>query len=126
MSLVIEKLSTLAARYAKSHLETDPGLSDIIYLPANAPEREIRLIEVNKLMPARLDGYIEPLNFGIETGTENAHRLSIIDVTPDQWRRIAIRKLKLPLDWSLDGAFELQRGRWRLLANHRVPETSER
>jgi hypothetical protein len=38
---------SMARCYAKRHLKTDPGVGTIYYLPAGAPEREIRFIEIN-------------------------------------------------------------------------------
>ncbi len=96
----------MARWYATNHLQTDPGLGPIVYLPGNAPDREIRLVEVNRLMPSRTDESIEPLDFGIERGTPNAHLLCIVDVTVDQWERIKSNSLRLPTDWSLDRAIE--------------------
>jgi hypothetical protein len=36
--------------YARRHLETDSGVVEIHYLPAGAPPREIRFLEVNRLI----------------------------------------------------------------------------
>ncbi len=95
---------TLAQWYAKSHLETDPGVGPVLYLRHDAPDREIRFVEVNKLIGDRNDDSLEPIDFGIDTGTENAHKLFVLDVTPAQWERIRSRQLPLPYEWSLDDA----------------------
>ena len=89
--------------YAKQHLNTDPGVVEVHYLPANADEREIRFVEVNRLIGDRSDDSLEPIDFGIDTGTENAHRLFVLDVTPNQWSRIQKNTLRLPGNWSLEG-----------------------
>ncbi len=72
--------------------------------PGNAGEREIRLIEVNRLMGDRTDDMLEPIDFGVDAGTETAHKLLVLDVTPEQWKRISTRRLRLPPGWTLDGA----------------------
>ena len=95
---------TMARWYAKEHLKTDPGIVSVYYLPTNAGEREIRFVEINKLIGERNDNALEPIDFGIDTGTENEHKLFVLDVTPEQWERIAAEELRLPHDWSLDGA----------------------
>jgi len=95
---------SMAAWYAKEHLKTDPGIAGIYYLPANATEREIRLIEINTLIGDRNDDALEPIDFGIDTGSETAHRLFVLDITPQQWERIRTHQLELPGNWSLDGA----------------------
>ncbi len=96
--------NSMACWYAKEHLKTDPGIRSVYYLPANADEREIRLIEINCLLGDRNDEALEPIDFGIDTGTENAHKLFVLDVTPEQWNRIKTQELELPANWSLDGA----------------------
>lgn len=92
--------------YAKQHLKTDPGITAIYYLPSNAGSREIRFIEVNHLIGDRNDDLLEPIDFGADMGTENAHKLYVLDVTPDQWQRISARQLSLPGNWSLDEAIQ--------------------
>jgi len=90
--------------YAKRHLETDPGIELIQYLPNKAGEREIRLVEVNKLIGERTNDVLEPIDFGIDRGMETEHRLFVLDVTPSQWKQIKDGTLSLPDGWSLDDA----------------------
>jgi len=96
--------NSVARRYAKEHLKTDPGLVCVYYLPAGSAEREIRLVEVNKLIGERTDDSLEPIDFGVDRGSDNEHRLLVLDVTPAQWKRIQARKISLPNGWSLDQA----------------------
>ena len=97
----------MAKWYAKQHLKTDPGIRSVYYLPSNAPEREIRLIEINELLGDRSDDTLEPIDFGVDTGTGTEHRLFVLDVTPSQWDRIKQSSVALPRGWSLDGAVSL-------------------
>lgn len=90
-----------AQEYARRHLEVDEGIRSIYYLPTAAPEREIRLIEVNDAIVARDEDPIEPVDFGVAPGGSNEHRLLVADVTPDQWEEIRQRRRKLPRGWSL-------------------------
>ncbi len=92
----------MARWYAREHLNTDPGIATIYYLPQNAEEREIRFVEVNQLMADRDDDALEPIDFGVDAGLESAHRLFVLDVTPSQWERIEKGGLSLPAHWSLD------------------------
>ena len=103
MSTIEFDRDSMARWYAKEHLKTDPGIVSVHYLPTNASQREIRLIEVNQLIGDRNDDSLEPIDFGIDRGTDNAHQLVVLDVTPQQWERIKTEKLPLPNDWSLDG-----------------------
>ena len=96
--------NSMARWYAKEHLKTDPGIASVHYLPRNADDREIRFVEVNILIGDRNDGVLEPIDFGIDTGMDTAHKLLVLDVTPAQWKRIQTRELSLPGNWSLEGA----------------------
>jgi hypothetical protein len=89
--------------YAKRHLDSDPGTRDIYYLPVGAPEREIRFLEINDMIPARENGSLEPLDFGVDIDSPHRHTLFVLDVTPAQWNKIQKRQLPLPNGWSLDG-----------------------
>lgn len=98
----------MAKWYAKQHLKTDPGIDSIYYLPSNSGDREIRLVEINKEIVDRSDESLEPIDFGIDTGTDNAHKLFVLDITPEQWTRIKAGQLGLPSDWSLVRAVPFQ------------------
>jgi hypothetical protein len=91
----------MARWYAVRHLKTDPGILEIHYLPANAPEREIRLVEVNKLIAPRVENPIDPIDFGVDMDAPTRHTLFVADVTPDQWDGIKQGQLALPNGWSL-------------------------
>jgi hypothetical protein len=95
---------SMAGWYAREHLKTDPGIVWVYFLPANADEREIRFIEINKLIGDRNDEALEPIDFGVDAGTDTAHRLLVLDVTPEQWDRIRSGQLAIPPNWSFDGA----------------------
>ena len=90
-----------ATHYASSHLKTDPGIRKVLYLPTEAPEREIRLVEVNELLAVRDEDVGEAIDFGVDRDSPNAHTLKVMDVTPNQWERIQKHELPLPDGWSL-------------------------
>ena len=98
----------MARWYASQHLQTDPGITAVYYLPANTRPREIRFIEVNELMGNRKDSSLEPIDFGVDFGTQNEHKLFVLDVTPDQWERIRMGTLSLPGNWSLENLVAYQ------------------
>ena len=102
---------TMARWYATQHLKTDPGVRSIYYLPKNAPEREIRFIEINELIGEMKDEALEPIDFGVDTGMETEHSLFVLDVTPNQWDRIEKAKLRLPQGWSLEKAVSYRQKR---------------
>jgi hypothetical protein len=93
--------------YAREHLKTDPGVVAVHYLK-NSPKREIWFIEVNKLIGELLDESLEPIDFGVDYGMGNEHKLFILDVTPQQWDRIQKTPSLLPNGWSLKDAVELK------------------
>ncbi|MBX3413446.1 MAG: hypothetical protein KF708_12220 [Pirellulales bacterium] len=99
----------LARWYAKQHLMTDPGIRSIYYLPGDSPEREVRLLEVNELIGELDDAAIEPIDYGVDSGSENMHRLFVMDVTPQQWERIEAATMRLPAGWTLEGRVEFHR-----------------
>ena len=100
-----------ARHYANNHLRTDPGVKEIYYLPTNAPEWEIRLLEVNTLIPETMAG--DPINFGVHRGEPDAHQLVVLDLTPDQWKLVQSGKMTLPL--GLRALLQLDRTNWPLL-----------
>ena len=94
--------SAWASSYARRHLQTDPGIREVFYLPGGAPEREIRLVEVNELAAVtELDSF-DPIEFGVDRGSENEHLVQILDVSPDQWDKIKQNEARLPSGWSLN------------------------
>ncbi len=98
----------MAQWYADQHLKTDPGILGVYYLPANASDREIRFVEINELIGDRNDDSLQPIDFGVDMGTLMAHKLLVLDVTPDQWQRIENDQLALPSGWSLTDAREFR------------------
>ena len=97
----------MAHWYGNEHRKTDPGIATVYFLPANTGEREIRIVEVNHLLGNRNDDALEPIDFGVDTGMDTAHKLFVLDVSPEQWHRIQREELGLPANWSLAGAIEL-------------------
>src|SRR5688500_17784468 len=92
-----------AEGYARDHLKTVPGTTAVYYLPGGAPEREIRLLEVNDLLE-EFNRPLGPIDSGGSADGPDAHKLYVVDVTPAQWDRIRRGGLSLPPGWTLDGA----------------------
>ncbi len=88
---------------ARRHLAADPGLSDVLYLPANAPPDEVRLLEINTLLSVPdKPGPIERFDFGPDIPGLTFVVL-VADITPDQWTAVQSNRLALPAGWTLDG-----------------------
>jgi hypothetical protein len=102
---------SMAVFYAKRHKATDGSISEIYHLPKGAPPKEIRLVEVNGSILGTASP--EPIDFGVDGGTENEHKLIVLDVTPEQWGEIRGGSLTLPPGWKLDGSVAVGRGRPR-------------
>ena len=98
----------IAQWYAQQHLKVDDGITEVIYLPTNAREREVRFLEINKDMLDANDR-LEPISFGVDMGVGNEHVLWVIDITPEQYQRIQQATLPLPATWSLDSAIRFTR-----------------
>ena len=101
----------MARWYANEHLKIDPGVRSIYYLTKDAPNHEIRFLEVNDLMAERDESCLEPFDFGVDVGSASEHKLFVLDVTPAQWERITRGDpaLRLPQGWSLDQAQSFNR-----------------
>lgn len=91
-----------AAWMARCHLATDPGIREIIYLPANAPKNEIRLLELNVLLSVPEADSIQPVDFSPDIGGLD-FRVVVADITPAQWQAIQAKQLPLPDGWDLTG-----------------------
>lgn len=92
-----------AWEYGQRHQRNDPGIRKVFYLPCGAPEREIRLVEVNELLPTRDADPAEPFVIGADADEDTEHKVAILDVTPAQWSEIECGARSLPDGWSLDG-----------------------
>jgi len=103
----------MANWYAKQHLQTDPGIRQIYYLPKGASDREIRFVEVNQLLADMNDDALEPIDFGVDTGAESEHKLFVLDVTPSQWDAINRGALALPGGWTLEDAIVFNKKKTR-------------
>jgi hypothetical protein len=117
MSATFDRDST-AAFYAKRHKQTDPAIREIYYLPTGAPANEIRFVEVNQAITTTADP--EPIDFGVDGVTANAHKLILLDVTPDQWKEIRKGQRPLPEGWSLEGKREMSGSQRRVGLANRV------
>ncbi|MDZ4848043.1 MAG: hypothetical protein SGI77_02010 [Pirellulaceae bacterium] len=101
---------TLARWYAQQHLKTDLGITEVIYLPCEANDREIRFVEINETMLD--DGksrQLIPVDFGVDMGTENEHSLWVLDVSSSQWTAIEKGRISLPHGWKLQSLQSFKR-----------------
>ena len=99
----------IAQSYAARHLKTDPGIREVYYLPTKAPEKEIRLLEVNELIASRENDPLEPIDFGVDVSGSGLYSLMVLDVTPAQWEKINRNELHLPKSWTVKGAIQFSR-----------------
>lgn len=85
---------------AQRHLDSDTAIDRVVYLPAGAPENEIRLLEVNRFLSDEVNtDIIEPLDFTPEM--DLPYRVFVADITSDQWDRIlANPNSTLPPGWQ--------------------------
>jgi hypothetical protein len=88
-------------------MDIDDGVVRILYLPTNAPPREIRFLEVNRMVSETTPP--EPIDFGVDIGGADAHTLYVLDVTPAQWEVLQRGEMALPDGWTLEGSRELRR-----------------
>jgi hypothetical protein len=85
---------------AQRHLASDPDIREVIYLPSNAPEKEIRLLETNVLLNVSEEEKVGAVDFSPDINQLN-FRVLVADITPRQWENIKSKKLALPEGWDL-------------------------
>lgn len=93
----------IAAWLAKTHFIVDSAIREVWYLPKDSPPNEIRLLEVSDRLAGGDNEEVAALDFGLDLGGQPL-RLFVADVTTDQLANIRHGSLRLPPDWSLDGA----------------------
>jgi hypothetical protein len=91
----------IAAWLAKKHFIADSAIREVWYLPKNAPQDEIRLLELSDRLAGN-ESSVDPLDFGLDIEGAN-FRLMVADVTTDQMEQIKQDRQRLPPGWSLDG-----------------------
>jgi hypothetical protein len=87
---------------ARHHFAIDKGIKKILYLPTGAPEKEVRLLEVNELANIPENGTVEAFDFMPDIEGVD-YSLFVADVTPKQLDAIIQGKLLLPKEWRLEG-----------------------
>ena len=95
---------------AKRHLATDAAIQRVVYLPKDAPQDEIRLLEVNRFLSPSENNTIEPVDFTPDSDGP-PYKVFIADVTSDEWERIQRDpSANLPHGWQLEGYRVFARG----------------
>ncbi len=110
MSEVSQQRAAFAEWLARQHLGFDTRLTEVVYLPAGSPEDQVRLLEVNTGLYPEPGSPIVP----IETTpavTDLPFRVSVVDVTPDEWKQIQTNPGLLPAGWRLEGRQTTRRAR---------------
>lgn len=87
---------------ARHHFAIDKGISRILYLPTDAPEKELRLVEVNELASLPENGTVQAFDFMPDIEGVD-YTLLVADVTPRQFEAIMQGKPILPHGWRLEG-----------------------
>jgi hypothetical protein len=95
---------------AYRHMAGDAAIERVIYLPAGAPKNEIRLLEVNRLLPVGEEEAVEPLDFTPDIDGLQL-RVLVADLTAKQWERIRREGgTSLPMGWQLRDSQIYSRG----------------
>lgn len=101
---------TFAEWIARRHMGSDFAIERVVYLPAGAPENEIRLLEVNRFLNHGEDDVVESLDFSPDLD-DVSFVVLVADVTADQWEQIKKAPEKsLPAGWKLDDSRIYSRG----------------
>jgi hypothetical protein len=81
--------------FAKQRWAPYLGFRSIHDLPSDAPAREIRHLEVNALLAEMSNNTLELIDFSVDVGAKNEHRLLVLNFTPSQWLLIAKGKWQI-------------------------------
>lgn len=97
-----QKRAAFAIWLALQHLHFDSRLTQIVYFPKDAPDDEVRLLEVNKGL------YPDPGQpiFAVRTTpitNDLPFHVWVADVTPDEWSQIQTDPGLLPDGWKWEG-----------------------
>lgn len=92
---------------AHQHYAIDQRISRIFYLPTDAPEKEIRLLEVNTLVRLAENETAGTIDFMPDIKGLD-YTLLVADATPSQYDAIIRGELALPSGWCLQGAQEIR------------------
>jgi hypothetical protein len=88
------------------HYEIDKGIIRVLHFPTGAPVDEVRLLEVNGLLPLPENAPVVAFDFMPDIEGVN-YRLFVADVTPRQFDEIQAGRIALPTGWSLEGFEDL-------------------
>ena len=88
---------------AKKHYELETGLSHVFRITTSAkseviPSEPIKLLEVNE---NTVESGVMPLSFGPMPTRGINFPSTIIEVTPNEFRKIQARELRLPEGWQI-------------------------
>jgi hypothetical protein len=102
-SLVDQASSKEAAAkdLARRHYDLEPGLVRVYRLHSrneDAHAEPIKLLEVNE---DTIAAGVMPLHFGPAPAVGIPFSTVIVEVTPEEFRRIEARELRLPEDWEI-------------------------
>ena len=110
MSEVTQQRAAFAEWLARQHLGFDTRLTEVVYLPAGSPDDQVRLLEVNTglypdpgspIVPTEMTPAVSDLPF----------RVSVADITPEEWDQIQTNPGLLPTGWRLEGRQTIRRVR---------------
>jgi hypothetical protein len=108
MSEVTQERAAFAEWLARQHLRFDSRLTEILHLPAGAPEDEVRLLEVNTGLYVEPGEPIVPIETTLAV-KDMPFRVRVLDVTPGEWKEIQTNPGLLPAGWSLEGRQTIRR-----------------
>ncbi len=100
---VLAEKEAAAEVLAKKHYELETGLSHVFRITTSAkseviPSEPIKLLEVNE---NTVESGVMPLSFGPMPTRGINFPTTIIEVTPNEFRRIQSQELRLPEGWQI-------------------------
>jgi hypothetical protein len=95
--------AAVAEELAKKHYEVEEGLTQVFRITTRAEveasrTEPIKLLEVNE---NTVESGVMPLHFGPVPASGIPYSSIIIEVTPNEFKKIQSHELKLPEDWEI-------------------------
>jgi len=87
-----EPIRKQAEALANANREAEPTISDVYWFPH---EHEVRLVEIDTLVPSSPDGKVHPFHFRPAPGDDLPAPSDVALIHPDEFRNA-----ELPPDWG--------------------------
>jgi hypothetical protein len=90
----------VAGWYARTYMDGDPRVAEVVYLPEGSPDWEIRMVLIDTKFKYPPTDELEPLDWSSPLAGVPPHTVLVCDTSVDRWREVLAGRMKLPSGWS--------------------------